>query len=171
VLSVFLINIHWLVIRAVAVAKVSASEGLWQLLASNLVQVLGALSSEAVGSLACFSNLSGLGISNGLFSVVLSVDGYVLSRNFVARTLRLTVFSLLVVTVPVNSLILLLELVIGSSSGLRLTLRSGTDLTVALTVVGNARAFQLRCDWLYWWWSTANSSAWSTLHFDSSSNS
>lgn len=89
--------------------------------------MLGALSSEAVGGFTGFSNLSGLGIGDGLLGIIASVDGYEFGRDFVSGTSRFTVPGVGVVTVPVEGIVLLLELVIGSSGRLGLALGSGAD--------------------------------------------
>ena len=63
-----------------------------------------------------------MGVCDGLFGFVFSVDGNVLSGDLVAITTGLFLFSLFVVTVPVEEIILLLELVVGSGSRLGLAL-------------------------------------------------
>ena len=139
----------WLVVLRWAVGKVSAWKWLWKILTGDLVKMLGAFSSEAVSGFTGFSNLSGLGVGNGLLSVVASVDGYKFGRDFVSGTCSFTVPGIRVVTIPVESIIFLLELVIGSSGRLGLTLRSGADWTVSSTTgsVSDSWASQLRCLW------------------------
>jgi len=110
-----------------AVAEVSTCKWLWKILTGDLVKMLGALSSEAVGGFTGFSNLSGLGVGNGLLGIIASVDGYVFGRDLVSGTCRFTVPGVGVVTVPVEGIIFLLELVIGSSGRLGLALGSGAD--------------------------------------------
>lgn len=109
------------------VAEVSSCKWFGKILTGDLVKMLGALSSEAVGGFTSFSNLCGLGVGNGLLGIIASIDGYEFGRDFVSGTCRFTVPCVGVVTVPVESIIFLLELVIGSSSRLGLALGSGAD--------------------------------------------
>ena len=128
------------------------------MLTSNLVEVLGALSSEAVGGFTSLSNLGGLGVGNSLLGHIRSIDGYVFSGNFLAGRLSSTVPGFLVVTVEVKSVVFLLELVIGSGGRLGLSLGSRADGTISFTIVGNLWASQLRSLWITstsWSWSAA----------------
>ena len=151
----------WSIVLAVAIGELSTSKWLWEWLAGDFTEVLGALSSEAVGGFACLSNLGSLGVCDLLVGIVFTVYSNVLSRDNVCGTLGSTVFGLLVISVPVESVVFLLELVVGSSGRLRLSLRSGADLTVALTIVFDARAVKLACNWCF-----ASSTALSWANFD-----
>ena len=84
--------------------------------------MLGALSSEAIGGFTSLSNLGGLGIGNGFLSIIAAVDGYVFSGDFVTIALLFAVPGLGVVSVPVEQVVFLLELVISSGGRLGLAL-------------------------------------------------
>lgn len=158
----------WSIILAVAIGEFSSSKWLWEWLAGDFTEVLGALSSEAVGGFACLSNLGSLGVSDLLLGIVFTVYSNVLSWDFVCRSLGSTVFGLLVVSIPVESVVFLLELVVGSSGRLGLSLRSGADLTVALTIVFHARAVELACNWCF---TSTSSTAFCGAYFDGGGNS
>jgi hypothetical protein len=96
-------------------------------LAGDFSEMLGALSSEAVGGFTCRTNFGSLGVGDLLFGIVFTVYSNVLSRDFVCRTLGSTVFGILVVSVPVEGVVFLLELVVCSSCRLGLSLGSGAD--------------------------------------------
>ena len=153
-----------------AVAEVSAWKWFWKILSGDLVKMLGALSSEAVGGFTSFSNLSGLGVGNGLLGIIASIDGYVFGRDFISGTCSFTVPGVGVITIPVESIILLLELVIGSSGRLGLALGSGADWTVSLTIVSDSWASQLGCLWDGARWSRVTAS-WRARYLNSSGNS
>jgi hypothetical protein len=118
---------RWSIVLTVAIAEFSAGKWLWKCLAGDFTEVLGAFSSEAVGGFTSLTNLGGLSIGEFLFGIVFTVYSNVLSRDFVCRTLGSTVFGLLIVSVPVDRLIFLFELVVSSSCRLGLSLGSGAD--------------------------------------------
>ena len=135
------------VVLTVAISKISTTEWLWEVLSGDFTEVLGALSSEAVCGFTSLTNLGGLVVGDCLFGIVFTAYSNVLSRDFVWRAFGGTGFGFLAVSIPVKGVVFLLELVIGSSGRLGLSLWSGADWSVTLTIVLDARAVQLVCFW------------------------
>ena len=133
----------WSIVLTVAIGECSAWKWFWKWLAGDFSEMLGALSSEAVCGFAGLSDLGGLGIGELLFGSIFTINSNVLSWDFVSGALGSTVFGLLVISIPVDGIIFLLELVVGSSGRLGLALGSGADWTVTLTIVSNARTGKL----------------------------